>query len=106
MLAVVDQTAQNRVELSAGLSLEQELDAEAALELCQGRGSGAEDLHCGRLAHGSSEARTIRAAIRNCRTFVKLGVNDAILARLTEIEKVMPRSSVVTKEPSDEGVRV
>ncbi len=58
------------------------------------------------IAHGSSEARTIKAAIRNCRTFVRLAVNDAILQRLVEVEKVMPRSAVITKEPSDEGVRV
>jgi glycerol-3-phosphate acyltransferase PlsX len=58
------------------------------------------------IAHGSSEARTIKAAIRNCRTFVKSGVNDVILHRLAEIEKVMPRSSVITKEPSDESVKV
>jgi phosphate acyltransferase len=58
------------------------------------------------IAHGSSEARTIRAAIRNCRTFVRLGVNETILTRLADIEKVMPRSTVVSKESSDESVRV
>ncbi|QOI99907.1 MAG: phosphate acyltransferase PlsX [Phycisphaeraceae bacterium] len=37
------------------------------------------------IAHGSSEARTIRAAIRNCRDFVKAGVNEAIVQRLAEV---------------------
>lgn len=36
------------------------------------------------IAHGSSEPRTIRAAIRNCRDYVATGVNDAIRARLIE----------------------
>lgn len=35
------------------------------------------------IAHGSSEARTIRAAIRNCRDFVASGVNEAIRARMS-----------------------
>jgi len=39
------------------------------------------------IAHGSSEARTIRAAVRNCRNFVHAGVNEAIVARLAEIER-------------------
>ncbi len=38
------------------------------------------------IAHGSSEARTIRAAIRNCRSFVAAGVNSAIVHRLAELE--------------------
>ncbi|MDX2118666.1 MAG: phosphate acyltransferase PlsX [Planctomycetota bacterium] len=37
------------------------------------------------IAHGSSEARTIRAAIRNCRSFVAAGVNEAIVRRLEEV---------------------
>ncbi|MFZ4575362.1 MAG: phosphate acyltransferase PlsX [Phycisphaerales bacterium] len=37
------------------------------------------------IAHGSSEARTMRAAIRNCRNFVNAGVNEAIVTRLTEV---------------------
>lgn len=37
------------------------------------------------IAHGSSEARSIRAAIRNCRAFVRAGVNDRIVRRLEEI---------------------
>jgi len=36
------------------------------------------------IAHGSSKARTIRAAIRNTFTFVRAGLNDAIAARLAE----------------------
>ncbi len=58
------------------------------------------------IAHGSSEARTIRAAVRNCRTFVRAHVNEAIFHRLAEIEKVMPRSQVIKHEGVDEGVRV
>lgn len=34
------------------------------------------------IAHGSSEARTIRAGIRNCRQFVASGVNEAIRERM------------------------
>ncbi|MEX2220033.1 MAG: phosphate acyltransferase PlsX [Phycisphaerales bacterium] len=40
------------------------------------------------IAHGSSEARTIRAAIRKMREFVASGVNQAIVARLAEVAKV------------------
>ncbi|MGE3107942.1 MAG: phosphate acyltransferase PlsX [Phycisphaerales bacterium] len=38
------------------------------------------------IAHGSSEARTIKAAIRNCKSYVNAGVNDAIVRRLAEVE--------------------
>lgn len=41
------------------------------------------------IAHGSSEPRTITAAIRNCRTFVSSGVNAAIAARLAEVSSLM-----------------
>lgn len=41
------------------------------------------------IAHGSSEARTIRAAIRNCRTFVKSGVNEQIAVRLAEVASMI-----------------
>lgn len=41
------------------------------------------------IAHGSSQARTITAAIRNAKAFVKASVNDAIVARLDEIESGM-----------------
>lgn len=37
------------------------------------------------IAHGSSESRTIRAAIRNSRDFVATGVNEAIERRLAEV---------------------
>lgn len=40
------------------------------------------------IAHGSSEARTIRSAIRNCKTYVSSGVNDAIVRRLAEVDYV------------------
>jgi len=45
------------------------------------------------IAHGSSEARTIRAAIRNCRAFVNAGVNDAIVARLAEVNAAVGRAA-------------
>lgn len=57
------------------------------------------------IAHGSSEARTMRAAIRNCRAFVRAHINEAILARLTEIEKVMPRSQVVKGDTAEESAK-
>lgn len=38
------------------------------------------------ICHGSSEARTIKAAIRNAREYVSTGVNAAIVERLTELE--------------------
>jgi glycerol-3-phosphate acyltransferase PlsX len=40
------------------------------------------------IAHGSSEARTIKNAIRNCRQFVDQRVNEAIVARLAECASV------------------
>lgn len=39
------------------------------------------------IAHGSSEPRSIKAAIRKMREFVSCGVNDAIVARLAEVAK-------------------
>jgi len=41
------------------------------------------------IAHGSSEARTIRAAIRNCRTFVNSGVTPRIIERLAEVAPML-----------------
>ena len=41
------------------------------------------------VAHGSSEPRTIRAAIRNCRIFHHAHVNEAIVARLAEVAPVL-----------------
>ncbi len=41
------------------------------------------------IAHGSSEPRTIKAAIRNCRNFHNAHVNEAIVARLAEVESVL-----------------
>jgi glycerol-3-phosphate acyltransferase PlsX len=40
------------------------------------------------IAHGSSEAKTVRAAIRQMREYVKTGVNEAIVARLAEVEGI------------------
>lgn len=40
------------------------------------------------IAHGSSEARTITAAIRNTRHFVEAHVNDAIVERLRQLEEI------------------
>ncbi len=45
------------------------------------------------IAHGSSEARTIRAAIRNSRDFVKHGVNAAITARLSALAGLENRTT-------------
>ncbi|MCB9845424.1 MAG: phosphate acyltransferase PlsX [Phycisphaeraceae bacterium] len=42
------------------------------------------------IAHGSSQPRTIRAAIRNCRDFVAAGVNDAIRLRLEPYATTVP----------------
>ncbi len=41
------------------------------------------------IAHGSSEARTIRAAVRNCRRFVQLGINAEVVRRLEETAGVL-----------------
>lgn len=40
------------------------------------------------IAHGSSEAKTIKNAIRNSRQYVTSGLNNAIIARLAEVEGV------------------
>jgi glycerol-3-phosphate acyltransferase PlsX len=40
------------------------------------------------IAHGSSEPRSIKAAIRKMREFVKTGVNEKIVARIAEVEKL------------------
>jgi len=57
------------------------------------------------IAHGSSEARTIRAAIRNCRKFVHGGVNQQIVTRLAEVGHVLDARGVssdtgTAKEPA------
>lgn len=41
------------------------------------------------IAHGSSEARTIRAAIRNCKTFVNSGVTPRIVERLAKVAPML-----------------
>jgi len=41
------------------------------------------------IAHGSSQPRTITAAIRNSKAFIKTAVNEAIVTRLEEIESGM-----------------
>ena len=38
------------------------------------------------IAHGSSEARSIRAAIKQCQMYVKTGLNHAIVERLAQVE--------------------
>lgn len=38
------------------------------------------------IAHGSSEARSIRAAIKQCQLYVKTGLNKAISERLAQVE--------------------
>lgn len=40
------------------------------------------------IAHGSSEPRTIRSAIRNCRDFVSAGVNEKIRERIAETSQL------------------
>ncbi len=40
------------------------------------------------IAHGSSEARTIKSAIFNMRRYIESGVNDAITARLADIAHI------------------
>jgi phosphate acyltransferase len=55
------------------------------------------------IAHGSSEARTIRAAIRNCRKFVASGTNDHILRRLEEVEPVLEQ--YLAEQKAGESVR-
>lgn len=42
------------------------------------------------IAHGSSEARTIRAAIRNSFSYVRMRTNDAIVQRLAEVSSFAP----------------
>ncbi len=42
------------------------------------------------IAHGSSQAKTIRAAIRNARLHAASGVNAAIVRRLAEVAGAMP----------------
>lgn len=44
------------------------------------------------IAHGSSEPRTIKAAIRNCRVFHHAHVNEAITRRLAEVAHVLDAS--------------
>ncbi|HBS27997.1 MAG TPA: phosphate acyltransferase PlsX [Phycisphaerales bacterium] len=46
------------------------------------------------ICHGSSEARTIRNAIRNARDYVKAGVNSAIVARLAQLEGVVEHERI------------
>ncbi len=48
------------------------------------------------IAHGSSEARTIRSAVRNARSFVAAGVNEAIVKRL---EGVASMNADLHREP-------
>ncbi len=40
------------------------------------------------IAHGSSEAKTIRSAIRSCRRYVESGVNQSMARRLEEVAHV------------------
>jgi glycerol-3-phosphate acyltransferase PlsX len=59
------------------------------------------------IAHGSSEARTIRAAVRNCRNFVRAGANRAIVDRLAEVEALnVPELVRQAEQAADEGVKV
>ncbi len=49
------------------------------------------------IAHGSSEARSIRAAIRNCRNFARTSVNQDIVRRLEEVQPVLEDFLAQTK---------
>lgn len=49
------------------------------------------------IAHGSSEARTIKNAIRSCRKYVMAGVNEAIVSRLAGVSEHETRGA---KEPA------
>lgn len=42
------------------------------------------------IAHGSSEAKSIRAALRQARKYVSAGINEKIVARLAQVESAMP----------------
>ncbi len=55
------------------------------------------------IAHGSSEARTIRAAIKNCRDFVLSGVNDTVVRRLAEVAPVLEIAGAITNGNSSAG---
>lgn len=61
------------------------------------------------IAHGSSEARTIRAAIKNCRTFVSANVNEGIVRRLAEVATLVDGGdsveAVTNAAPAGAGVR-
>ncbi len=50
------------------------------------------------IAHGSSEARTIKAAVRNCRNYVASGVNEAIVQRLAELEPMMNEMAAIERD--------
>jgi len=52
------------------------------------------------IAHGSSEARTIRAAVRNCRKFVHANVNEHVVARLSQVEHVLKTCGVSSESGS------
>lgn len=40
------------------------------------------------IAHGSSEAKTIKNAIRNCKGFANAGINEAIVQRLAQVSHI------------------
>lgn len=50
------------------------------------------------IAHGSSEARTIRAAVKNCRDFVRAGVSERLVKRLAEVSGMLD-----VPEPAEVG---
>jgi phosphate acyltransferase len=52
------------------------------------------------IAHGSSEARTIRAAIRKMREFVACGVNETIVQRLAEAAACEHLANALTESES------
>ncbi len=50
------------------------------------------------IAHGSSEAKTIRNAIRACKQFHALGVNDAIVKRLGDVMPLVYPTNVLESD--------
>jgi len=52
------------------------------------------------IAHGSSEPRTIRSAIRACLAFVRSGVNEAVVRRLEEVAPAVGLHPEPEQEPA------
>ena len=55
------------------------------------------------IAHGSSEAKTIRNAIRTCKQYYSLGANDAIVQRLAEAMPIVYPTNLLANVLEPEG---